>query len=244
MRSFEMPLETTTDDKAGPLYRPAAIALAACTILSLAAVAAHPTIEGGGAGRILADMVKGRAADEHVHGAVIILLVGYVFGFLGFAARVGLGRPSVLIGALAYGIGALAMIGAALNDGFITPAFSAAYANAAPEKAEVAVQVLTFAWVAIQYLSKLGFIGMAIGVAGASLPLLHARGFTRITGLLGLASGILTVGFMLFAEVWLGPQLLIVILLAQAVWNLTAAAWLIHGAGAKRASASAQPLAV
>src|SRR5579859_8192260 len=115
MRTFEMPHETAPFHPPG-LSRPAAIALAAATILSIAVVAAHPTITGGAPGQILADMAKSRDQDEHVHGAVILLTGAYCFGFAGLAARLGLRRPAVLAGLIAYGIGALAMIGAALLD--------------------------------------------------------------------------------------------------------------------------------
>ena len=210
------------------LNRSAAIALAACTILSMIAVAAHPSVDGGSASQILTDMVKGRAADEHVHAAVIVFMAGYFFGFIGLAARAGLHRASVRLGLIAYGIGALGMIGAAMLDGFITPGFSAEFAGATPEKADLAVAILMFGWTAIQYLAKLGFIGMSLGVLGASLPLLRERGLARITGIAGLVSGILPVAFLILAKADLGPKLLIAILAVQAIWNLTAAALLIH----------------
>lgn len=210
------------------LNRPAAIALVASTILSVIAVAAHPSVDAGSASQILADMVKGRAADEHVHAAVIVLMAGYFFGFIGLAARAGLHRASVRLGLIAYGIGALGMIGAAMLDGFITPAFSAEFAGATPEKADLAVAILMFGWTAIQYLTKLGFIGLSLGMLGASLPLLRGHGLARITGLAGLVSGVLPVMFLILAKADLDPRLLIAILAVQAIWNLTAAALLIH----------------
>ncbi|HEV2677240.1 MAG TPA: hypothetical protein VGV37_22120 [Aliidongia sp.] len=210
------------------LARPAAIALLACTILSVAAVAVHPTVADGSASQILIDMVRARGADEHVHGAVILLMAGHLFGFLGFAARVGLHRPSVLLGLIAYGIGVLGMIGAALNDGFITPALAAAFVGS-PEKAELGMAVLTYGWVAIQYLAKLGFVGMSIGMLGASLPLLRARGFARLVAGTGFVSGVLPVAFLVLAKADLAPPLLVAILAVQSLWALAAATWLVLG---------------
>jgi len=212
-----------------PSYRPAAVALVACTVLSAIAVAAHPSVDVSSASQLLADMVKGRRADEHVHAAVIIFMAGYFFGFVGFAQRVGLQRTTVRLGLIAYGIGALAMIGAAMLDGFITPGYAAQFAGAPPEKAEMAVAILQLAWTMLQYLSVLGFIGMSVGMLGVSLPLLQAGGLARITGIAGLISGVLPVGFLVVAQVNLDPPLLIGILAVQAIWNLTAAAWLVHG---------------
>jgi hypothetical protein len=218
----------TTHTAAAP-SRPAAIALVAGTLLSMIAVAAHPTVSGGGgASQILIELVKGRAADEHVHAAVILLMGGYLFGFIGFAGRIGLHRTPVRLGLIAYGIGTLGMIGAALNDGFITPALAAAFVGSAPEKADVALAVLMYGWTAIQDLSKLGFIGMSLGMLGVSLPLLRERGFPRIVGCTGLISGVLPVAFLILAKADLAPPLLIAILAVQSIWNLAAAALLIH----------------
>lgn len=216
----------------GSPSRAAAIALVASTVLSIVAVAAHPTISGGGgASQILRDMVEARAADEHVHGVVIAVMVGYFFGFAGFAGHLGLHRAPVRVGLVAYGIGGLAMIGAALLDGFITPAFSAQFVGAAPDKADQAVAILTFGWIAIQYLSKLGFIGMSIGMLGCSIPLLGEPGLARLTGVIGLVSGGLPVAFLVLAKADLGPPLLLMILAVQSIWNLAAAALLVRGTG-------------
>lgn len=218
----------TTSTQAVP-SRSAAIALAASTILSVMVVAVHPTIGGGSASQILTDLVKGRAADEHVHAAVIVLMVGYLFGFIGFAQRIGVQRTPVLLGLIAYGIGTLGMIGAALNDGFITPALAAAFVGSPPEKADVALAVLMYGWTAIQYLSKLGFIGMSFGMLSTSSLLLRERGLARIVGWTGLVSGMLPIAFLILAKADLGPLLLIGILAVQSIWNLTAAAFLFHG---------------
>ena len=216
----------------GSPSRAAAIALVASTVLSIVAVAAHPTISGGGAAsQILRDMVEARAADEHVHGVVIAVMVGYFFGFAGFAVHLGLHCAPVRVGLVAYGIGGLAMIGAALLDGFITPAFSAQFVGAAPDKADQAVAILTFGWIAIQYLSKLGFIGMSIGMLGCSIPLLGEPGLARLTGVIGLVSGGLPVAFLVLAKADLGPPLLLMILAVQSIWNLAAAALLVRGTG-------------
>jgi hypothetical protein len=224
-----------------PSHRAAAVALVACTVLSAIAVAAHPSINASSASQILADMVKGRGADEHVHAAVIIFMAGYFFGFVGFAQRVGLQRTSVRLGLIAYGLGVLGMVVAAMFDGFITPGYAAQFAGAPPDKADMAIAVLRLGWTQIQYFSVLGFIGMSLGMLGVSLPLLQAGGLARITGIAGLISGVLPVAFLIIARVDLDPPLLIGILAIQSIWNLTAAAWLIHGSEAVAPAGLSQP---
>ena len=71
--------------------------------------------------QMFGDLAKSRMMDGLVHGAVI----AFLFGFAGFAARLGLNRAPALAALIAYGIGSLALIGAAIDDGFIVPGFSA-----------------------------------------------------------------------------------------------------------------------
>ncbi len=224
-----MPHDTASTRLRSP-SRPAAVALAASTVLSIAIVAVHPTIQGGPPGQILHDLAAAQALDQHVHGALIMLMMSYLFGFAGLAGRLDLRRPAVLAGLIAYAIGTVAMIGAALIDGFIAPAFAARFLKASPDEAAVALDVLLFGEIAIQYLSKLGFIGLSAGMLGCSLPLLRGRGLARATGLIGLVSGVLPAGLLIVARIDLEPTSLIMILAAEAVWNLAAAALLLHGA--------------
>ena len=223
--------ETTNSNT--PSYRPAALALVVCTVLSTIAVAAHPSVNPSSASQILADMVKGRRADEHVHAAVILFMAGYFFGVAGFAQRVGLQYTTVRLGLISYGLGVLGMVVAAMFDGFITPGFAAQFAGAPPDKADMAIAILQLGWTQIQYFSVLGFIGMSLGMLGVSLPLLQAGGLARMTGIAGLISGVVPVAFLIIAQIDLDPPLLIGILAVQAIWNLTAAAWLVHGSETK-----------
>jgi hypothetical protein len=208
------------------LFPAAALSLRAGTVLSLLLVALHPTIGAAPAGEVLTELVKARTFDGLVHGGLIVLMLGFCFGFVGVATALGLRRPPVLIGLIAYAIGILATIGAAMIDGFVAPAFAA---RVPADQAGVAVDILIFAGAAIQYLTKLGFVGMSLGMLGCSLPLLRRPGLARVTGLMGLVSGGLPAVLILAMDPSLNPHLLILILLMQAGWNFTAAALLVRG---------------
>jgi len=66
------------------------------------------------------------------------------------------------------------------------------------------------------------------------VPLLGDRGLGRTTGWLGLVAGALPAVFILAVDPGLGPHVLIMILLVQAIWNIAAAALLLRG-GQERA---------
>jgi len=213
------------------LFRAAGMALGASSVLSLLLVAMHPTIHTAPAGEVLDQLIKSRTLDGFVHGSLIALLVGFLFGFTGFAIRLGLSRGPVLLGLIAYGVGVIATIGAAVIDGFVGPAFAA---HVPADQATVALDILIFASVAIQDLTKLGFIGLSLGILACSVPLLGDRGLGRTTGWLGLVAGALPAVFILAVDPGLGPHVLIMILLVQAIWNIAAAALLLRG-GQERA---------
>lgn len=217
------------------LSRAAGLALGISTLLSIVLVALHPTVQMAPAAEILDQLVKARTMDGVVHGALIVMMIAFLFGFTGFAVSVGPGRAPVLLGLIAYGVGILVTIGAAVIDGFVGPAFAA---NVPTDHAGVALDILIFASAAIQYLTKLGFVGLSIGILGCSVPLLAGSGLARWTGIMGLVAGLLPAGFILVLDPSLGPHLLIMILLVQAIWNLSAAALLLRGVGIMAALAA------
>jgi hypothetical protein len=208
------------------LSRTAGVMLGACTVLSLLMVAMHPTIHAAPAGEVLDQLVKNRTLDGFVHGSLIAIMVGYWFGFAGLAAYLGLNRAPALLGLIAYGVGVIATIGAATIDGFVGPAFAA---HVPADQAGIALDILIFASAAIQYLTKLGFVGLSLGMLACSVPLLAIPGLARTTGFLGVVAGGLPAGFILAFDPTLNPHVLIMILLVQAIWNLAAAALLLRG---------------
>lgn len=92
--------------------RVAGIALIAAAALSMLAMAHHPAHVGDG------------ALIQIVHGALILFTGMMMFGFAQLSRRLGLERPAVLGGLVAYAIGAIAEIGAATINGFAMPALA------------------------------------------------------------------------------------------------------------------------
>ena len=100
--------------------RTAGIALIAAAAASMLAMAHHPT------------SLRAGAMIGIVHGVMILVVGAMLYGFSHFARRRGLGRPAVLAGLIAYGIGAAANIGAAVINGFVAPALPGHGARRAP----------------------------------------------------------------------------------------------------------------
>lgn len=112
-----------------------------------------------------------------VHGAMILFASMLAYGFTHFARRRGLDRPAVLAGLVAYGIGALASIGAATVSGFAGPILAAEGAS------HESFHVL---WSLNQALAMLGVVATGLGYALWSLDLWRQW---KAVALLGLLAG-------------------------------------------------------
>lgn len=100
-----------TENRTGD--RVAGIALIGAAAASMFAMAHHPT------------SLRAGAMIAIVHGAMILFTGMMTFGFAHFARRLGLARPAVLAGLVAFAIGAIAEVGAATVNGFAMPALAA-----------------------------------------------------------------------------------------------------------------------
>ena len=108
-------------ESAAPGTRTAAFAIAAATIVSTVFVALDRSGGGTTPAEILAGIAGLIVLKEVVHGVAIASVCAYGFGYATLARRLGLQRPGVLAALIVYLFGCVAMIGATLLDGFVTP---------------------------------------------------------------------------------------------------------------------------
>ena len=124
---------------------------------------------------------------------------------------------------MAFCCGSAGLVAAVLIDGFFVPGFAQRYIGVSPDALAPALTVLNASAVAIQVLSAFGFIAMGGGTLIWSIDLLLDRGFARVVGLLGIASGIAVICLIAFGGT-LNPHSLTIIVSIQALWYL-AIAW-------------------
>jgi hypothetical protein len=152
-------VEATSGDRA------AGIALIGAAAASMLAMAHHPT------------SLRAGAMIAIVHGAMILFAGMMMFGFTHVARRRGLDRPAVLAGLVAYGIGIVATIGAATDNGFAAPALAAHGAS------HDAFDTL---WFLNQALARLGVVATGAAYALWALDLWRRW---KAVALLGLLAG-------------------------------------------------------
>ena len=184
--------------------RAAGIAMIGAAAASMLAMAHHPT------------SLRAGAMVGIVHGAVILFVGMMAYGFTQVARRIGLERPAVLAGLVAYGIGAFANIGAAAVNGFAMPALAAHGAS------HEAIDTL---WFLNQALA-----GLAVAATGGAYTLwaLALWRDHRLVALLGVAAGAVPAVLLLGGWIDMHLHWAIAVYAAQALWAALIG-WLLLG---------------
>jgi hypothetical protein len=94
--------------------RNAGILLVAATILAVAAMAHHPSVTSPNIAQAIEQIARMSDLSAWVHGVMIGVLLALLYVFTEFAWRRGITLPLVRAGLIAYIVGVLAMIGAAM----------------------------------------------------------------------------------------------------------------------------------
>jgi len=226
--------------------RLAALVIAATTGLVLVALSHHPVLASPGtASDILAQLAAQERPDGFIHGALILMLAMLAAAYSVFGGLLGATRPSVTLAASAYRLGCWLMVGAMLLDGFVTPQLARVYLGASAQDTALVLAVLRCISIAIQVLTKLGFLAMCVACLAWAYALLADRGHGRWApwcAVSGVLAAVLPATVILASDIRLAPASLMALFAIHAVWNLLVAG-LLFQAGKTRAGA-AQPLQV
>ena len=139
---------------------------------------------------------------------------------------------------VAFFAGDMCLVGAALTDGFFVPAFAESYLRSAPIDPAPGLAILNAAAVAIQVLTKFGFLALNAATLFWSIDLFFDRGpvtqrnrarpgfQNRIIGLLGVVASLAIALLLIFGGTVNVHSLLIIVTL-QALWYLAIAGRMI-----------------
>jgi hypothetical protein len=208
--------------------RSAGIAIAMATIVSTVFVALDRSGGGNNPMEILQGIAGLQQLKEVVHGVAIASVCAYAFGYMTLARRLGLQRPLVLAGLAAYLLGCVAMIGATILDGFVTPHIAVDAIAGSPERVAFAYDLVHYLGVILTDLAKLGWTLQAVGAAAWSLALLREKGLGRVIGVTGMLSSALVAITLVESATNMSMTSLLSVLLAQLIWNLAAAVVLLR----------------
>jgi hypothetical protein len=217
-------LETPTMT-ARPLDTRAAGALMiAATIVSIAFILLDRGASGTGARAVLESLAAIAPWRRLVHIVEGACVLAFAFGTASLALRLDVRRPAVLFGGLAALGGAMAMLGAAVSDGFITSDIAVRYLMPNHE-AQAGLELVRFAGIAVQDLATMSWVLQSVGVMALSAALVADGGFHRRIGVIGFVTALPVIAIVTLAP-FIDPPMIVAILGAQMGWNL-ASAWLL-----------------
>lgn len=164
------------------------IALIASSVVALTAMAHHPTAGGVDFNTFAKNVERVAAVNQAVHGTMIILVAVLTWTLIAFAMRRGLNRSLVILGLVAWAIGAGGMIIAGVFNGFVVIDI-ARRALASPETSDILGVALRALSSGVRVIAVIGAIGISAAVFLWSADLAPTRGPGRWASVLGLVAG-------------------------------------------------------
>ncbi len=214
---------------ATPSTRPAGTIILLSALASIVAVAMDSQVGGKTPGAVLQAMVSVQMPHQLVHVVALACILGLMLGHAVLAQRLGLRRLPVLGGLVAYAMGSMLMVCAAVIDGFISTDLAVAFSGKSPEAVQTGYWMIeAIAGVGLTDIAKVAWVFMSVAVllwSGALLPL---RGLARKVGLLGLLTGALPAAAVIVNGSNMTATVVVGILLLQAVWNVAVAVLLMQ----------------
>ena len=224
----ENPRLTNKAVAASPDTRTAGIAIAVSAIASIAFVA----LDEGGSGKdalsIMQSMVKLQPMHQLVHVVAMACVGGFMYGYSVLSQRLGLHRTPVLIGLVTYALGTVLMLLGTVIDGFVSTDAAAMFLGGSPAAIEQGFQIInTLSGVLLPDLARVAWVFQSVAAIAWSCALLRERGMRRAVGVIGLLTGALPAVIVFAVGNRMTDTVVVTILLAQAIWNMAAAAVLI-----------------
>jgi hypothetical protein len=162
--------------------------LTASALVALFAMAHHPTAGGGDFATFARNADRIASLNQTVHGTMIVVVAVLTWTVIALAMRRGVHRPLVILGLIAWTIGAACMIIAPSFNGFVITDL-ARRALAAPETSDMLRVVLQALASWVQVIATIGALGISAAMILWSADLIRTRGAVRWTGVLGTLAG-------------------------------------------------------
>lgn len=207
--------------------RRAGLVLVAATIVSIVAMAHHPSVGSHEPAAAIAEIGTKATLNRLVHGVLIALMGLELCAFAVFGDRLGTRRDAVRVGFVAYALGIGAMIGAALISGFVITGLAAHYAEAGADPAAFA-NLARLAMTGNQALAQFGTVAISAAILAWSIALLRDRS-RRWLAIVGFAASMLPALALVAGVIRLDVHGMTLVVVAEAIWNIAVGVALIRG---------------
>lgn len=199
--------------------RSAAILLIAASILEIIGMAHHPVVRVRDVAEAVVQLRAVSTLAVWVHGVLIALMLANFFALTEFA-RARFAHAVVRAGWIAYAVGVIAMTGAALVDGFISPRIAVEAPAASAADLQIIAQLVYFSMLCNRALASLGAVAMSVGIAAWSVDLVRGATFARALGVLGMVIGVGCAGALIAGVLHLDVRGMTAVVALQAIWTI------------------------
>ena len=207
----------------------AGLILVFTALVTLIVLAHHPVIKARETDELFTQIVKTAFADRLVHGALILFAIIQLFAFCRFARRQNIQRTPVLLGLIFYSLGTVAMIGAALVDGFFVPEIGASYLHASQATADAGLALLRFCSIAIQLFTKSSVIAVSTAIVLWSFSFMRAGRGPLLAAFIGVAAVLSQAYILALGESMITAHTIVFVAAPQMLWNVVVGLLLIGG---------------
>ena len=226
-----MPSHSDTAAQARSWDIAAATGIAILIGLMLVMVMHHPIAGQADAAELVGSIARQAAPNQMVHGTLAAAIIVMTSLMLGFAARLGLSRPHVLLGAVSSALALVLICLSVLLDGFVAPALATRCVAVGGNCASEAQAMLRFGGLQIEYMTRVGLLLLAAATALWAAELIRWKGGARLAGILGMLSAIVQPSILVGDAERLNPHNLGLVVAAQAIWYLSVAAIIMFRSG-------------
>ena len=204
-----------------------AVGIGLLILLMLVMVLHHPTARQTDPAAFIDSIARQASANRLVHGILAAAMTLMTSLMLGFAARLGLMRPHILLGAVSSALALVLICLAVTLDGFVVPTLAMRCVSIGGDCARETQTLLRFGGLQIEYMTRLGFFALAGATALWAGDLVLGKKGARTVGVLGLISSAGQIGILVLGGERLNPHSLGLIVAAQAVWYLSIGAMIV-----------------
>jgi len=200
--------------------RLAGIGLIVATLLSVLAMAHHPTVTAPDITTAIQQLKDLADLSGWVHGILIGLMLLVFWCFTEYSLRRGVEKPLVRGGLIFYGAGVVAMIGAATVSGWLTTRAGGLVPNPTEADLRVLAMFINFSGSMNRVLADVGAVAMSAGILAWSVGLMHDKGWNRGVGILGLVAGLAPALLLITGGMHLDVHGMMHVVVLQGAWNV------------------------
>ncbi|MFN0135844.1 MAG: hypothetical protein ACKVS9_06970 [Phycisphaerae bacterium] len=228
-RSTAAHTSSPTDDRAaGGDPRSAGITILVGAALIVAVIATHPIPHAHAGGGMVEAIRQTAHASRVVHAVAIVASCLLLIGFWGLAAALDLRRTVNRAGLVAFALGSLAMIAAALINGFAVVSIVELRGADEPAVFEKLHPQLALCRILNQTCTQVGVVASSIALLCWSITLLRRGGLDRAIGAFGVLAGVIPAAAMLHGTITMNLHGLAMVVLPLALWSAACAVRLIQ----------------